>query len=116
MAKQHRRFEATDKVKIIREHLLEGKPLSEVCEKHGIAPTQFYQWQKTFFENGQAAFEAKKPSREYEFEDKLKRLNKKLAHKDEIIAEIMASHVELKKVLARIESSLGRAGCTGRSN
>ena len=71
MAKQHRRFEATDKVKIIREHLLEHQPLSEVCKKHGIAPTQFYQWQKTFFENGQAAFEATKPSREYEFEDKI---------------------------------------------
>jgi len=99
MTKGRRHFEATDKVKIIREHLLDGKPLSEVCEKYGIAPTQFYQWQKIFFENGQAAFESKKPGREYEFEDKLKRLNKKLAHKDEIIAEIMASHVELKKSL-----------------
>jgi len=101
MAKERRKFAASDKVKIIREHLLEGKPLSEVCEKYGIAPTQFYQWQKTFFENGQAAFDAKKPSSEYELEDKIKRLNKKLAHKDEIIAEIMASHVELKKSLGQ---------------
>src|SRR3990172_5544728 len=99
MAKERRRFAAAEKVKIIRAHLLDGTPLSEVCEKHGIAVTQFYQWQKTFFENGQAAFESKKAGREYELEDKLKQLNRKLAKKDEVIAEIMASHVKLKKSL-----------------
>lgn len=30
-------------------------PISEVCEKHQLIPTQFYQWQKTLFENGAAA-------------------------------------------------------------
>lgn len=65
MAKERRRFEAAEKVKIIREHLLDGKPLSEVCEKYGIAPTQFYQWQKTFFENGATSFEPKRGDRKY---------------------------------------------------
>ena len=41
---------------MLRLHLLEKVPISEVCEKHQIIPTQFYQWQKTFFENGAAAF------------------------------------------------------------
>jgi len=36
---------------------LEGKPISEVCDREEIHPTQFYKWQKTFFENGTAAFE-----------------------------------------------------------
>jgi len=100
MAKQHRRFEPADKIKILREHLLDGRPLSEVCEKYSTAPTQLYQWQKTFFENGEAAFAPKKPGREYELENKVKQFTKKLAHKDEVIAEIMASHVALKKSLA----------------
>jgi transposase-like protein len=99
MAKERRRFEAVEKVKIIREHLLEGKPLSDVCEKYGMAPTQFYQWQKTFFENGATAFEPKKAGREYELENKVKKLEKKLVKKDEVIGEIMASHVALKKSL-----------------
>jgi transposase len=99
MAKERRRFEAAAKVKIIREHLLDGKPLSEVCEKYGIAPTQFYQWQKLFFENGAAAFEPKKAGREYELENRVKQLEKKLVKKDEVIGEIMASHVALKKSL-----------------
>ena len=97
MRKQRRRFEATDKVKIIREHLLEGRPLSEVCDKYSIAPTQFYQWQKTFFENGTAAFAPKKPGREYDLENKVKQLNKKLARKDEVIAELVEHNIDLKK-------------------
>jgi len=98
VAKERRRFEAAEKVKIIREHLLDGKPLSEVCEKHGIAPTQFYQWQKTFFENGMAAFEPKKAAaREYELENKLKQLDKKLVKKDEVIAELVEHNISLKK-------------------
>jgi transposase-like protein len=101
VAKERRRFEAVEKVKIIREHLLEGKPLSDVCEKYGIAPTQFYQWQKMLFENGATVFEPKKVSREYELETKVKKLEKKLVKKDEVIGEIMASHVALKKSLGK---------------
>jgi transposase-like protein len=99
MGKERRRFEGIEKVKILREHLLEGKPLSEVCQQHGIAPTQFYQWQKTFFENGTTAFDPPKASKTYELENQVKQLKKKLGQKDEVIAEIMASHVALKKSL-----------------
>ena len=67
----------------IREHLLDARPLSEVCEKYGIAPTQFYQWQKTLFEQGAAAFEPKKDSGNYELQDKVQQLNKKLVKKYE---------------------------------
>ena len=97
MTKERRRFNAAEKVKIIREHLLEGRPLSEVCQKHGIAPTQFYQWQKLFFENGAAAFESKKAGREYELENKLKQLETKLAKKDEVIGELVEHNIDLKK-------------------
>jgi transposase-like protein len=99
MAKERRRFSAAEKIKIIREHLLEGKPLSEVCQKHGIAPTQFYQWQKTFFENGASAFEPKKAGREYDLENQVKQLSKKLVRKDEVIAELVEHNIDLKKNL-----------------
>jgi len=101
MAKQRRRFDAAEKIKIIRAHLLDKRPLSDVCEQYGIAPTQFYQWQKQFFEQGAAVFGPKKASKEYELHNKVKQLSKKLAKKDEVIAEIMASHVELKKSLGQ---------------
>ena len=97
MKKERRRFEAAEKVKIIREHLLDKRPLSEVCEQYGIAPTQFYQWQKMFFENGATAFETKKAGREYELENNVKQLAKKLVKKDEVIAELVEHNIDLKK-------------------
>ncbi len=65
MSKQRRRFESAEKVKIIRGHLVDKRPLSEVCDQYGIAPTQFYQWQKQFFEQGTSAFEPKKASKDH---------------------------------------------------
>ena len=51
-------FSPEQKVAILREHLVEGKAVSDLCEKHRIHPTVFYQWQRQFFENGTAAFES----------------------------------------------------------
>src|SRR5438477_6491578 len=94
-----RHFSPEEKVKIIRLHLLEKIPISEVCEKHQITPTQFYQWQKTFFENGTAAF-AKSPGRaSCQAEQRVIQLEDKLKRKDEVIAEIIAEHILLKKSL-----------------
>ena len=36
MAKKRRRFGALEKVQIIREHLLEARPISEICQKYGM--------------------------------------------------------------------------------
>ena len=98
-----RKFSAQQKVQILRQHLVEKVPISEVCEKNGIQPTQFYQWQKVFFENGAAAFEKSSDKRNgilnNKLAQKLSRLESKLANKDEVIAEIMADHVRLKKNL-----------------
>jgi transposase len=54
--KKRRHFQAVDKVNTIRQHLLEKRPISDLCYESNIEPTQFYQWQKMFFENGAAAF------------------------------------------------------------
>lgn len=97
MSKQRRRFDAVEKVKIIREHLVDKRPLSEVCDQYGIAPTQFYQWQKQFFEHGTAAFDPPRVSKEYMLENQVKQLNKKLTRKDEVIAELVEHNIDLKK-------------------
>jgi transposase-like protein len=54
-----RYFSPEQKVAILREHLIEGKAVSDLCDKHHIHPTVFYQWQRQFFENGTAAFESR---------------------------------------------------------
>jgi transposase len=96
--KKRRRFSPQDKLRILRLQLLESRPISELCEEHGIHPTLFYQWQKSFFENGALALEGKRrvPSADQQI---IARLQDKLRHKDEVLAEIAAEMVRLKKEL-----------------
>jgi hypothetical protein len=65
----------------------------------GLQPTVFYRWQKEFFENGAAAFEQKvRPNHSAE-QERIAYLEKKIQTKDEVLAELMAEHVALKKTL-----------------
>ena len=66
MKNQRRQISAAEKVAIVKSHLIDKVPVSDLCDKHRILPTQFYGWQKVFFENGTAAFDAasKRPRRD----------------------------------------------------
>src|SRR5713226_10618244 len=58
MRKERKHFTPEEKVAILRRHLLDKVPVSELCEELGLRPTVFYRWQKEFFENGAAAFQS----------------------------------------------------------
>jgi transposase-like protein len=98
---KRRHHSPEDKVKILRLHLLEGKPISEVCEEHGIHPTLFYQWQRQFFENGARAFDNAhaRARAESALEGKVEALEKRLQRKDEVMAMLLEEHTRLKKEL-----------------
>ncbi len=95
--KPRKHYSAEEKVAILREHLLEGKAVSEVCQQHELQPTVFYGWQKTFFENGAAAFERKNKRGEEAKDRQIAALQEKLANKNEVIAELMEENVRSKK-------------------
>ena len=100
MGESKRRHHTSEqKVAILREHLLDQKPVSEVCEKHDVAPGLFYYWQKQFFENGAAAFARDDGRERRELEHKVDALTQKLAQKDAVIAEVTEEYVKLKKEL-----------------
>lgn len=100
-----RTFQPQDKVAVIRRHLLEGVPVSELCEEFGIKPTQYYGWQKQFFENGSLAFQRRngknrqQPNRD---QKKITALQEKLQKRDEVVAELLQEHVQLKKELGEL--------------
>ncbi|MBM4086127.1 MAG: transposase [Planctomycetes bacterium] len=96
---QRRCFTPEQKVAILRQHLIEKVPVSALCDQHGLRPNQFYDWQKQLFENATAAFERRPDGHHKRLEEQNAALRAKLQQKDEVIAEIMASHVELKKSL-----------------
>jgi len=109
MNKERRNFTPKEKVKILRLHLIEKKPVSEICEKYQIHPNSFYRWQKEFFENGEAAFEHQPKGPERKLQRRINHLEERVSNKDEVIAEIMEAQVKLKKNLASIDVLLGRA-------
>jgi hypothetical protein len=49
--KTRNRFSVPEKVAILRLHLLEHPPVSDLCDQRGIHPTMFYRWQKELFWN-----------------------------------------------------------------
>ncbi len=56
MKNGRRKFSGEEKMAILRRHLVEKMPVSDVCDQAGINPTLFYRWQKELFEQGAAAF------------------------------------------------------------
>ena len=106
MANKRKKFSPEEKVRLLRLHLIEKEPVSDICDRNGLNPNVFYRWQKQFFENGAAAFvqsgNGRKDSRSKKLERQNAQLKSKLTNKDEVIAEIMASHVRLKKSLGEV--------------
>jgi len=102
MKKERRRFTGEEKVRILKRHLVERVAVLDLCDEYGLNPPVFYRWQKEFFENGAAAFERCRNGRSSKEQEKIGRLEAKMAHKDEVIAEIMEDHVKLKKSLGEI--------------
>jgi transposase-like protein len=100
-----RHFTPQEKVAILRRHLVDDVPVSDLCDEYRLQPALFYQWQKIFFENGAAAFEqaSKRPKHQTDAKDrKIAQLEAKLAKKNEVVAELMEEHVQLKKELGEL--------------
>ena len=108
MPRTRRSFTGAEKMAILREHLIEKVPISQVCEKHGVTPTLFYHWQKRLFEDGAAVFESRrtgtdKPDRQPSAAARrIEALQTKLQQKNEVLAELMGEHVALKKSLGEL--------------
>src|SRR4051794_15898481 len=113
MKKQRKQYAPEEKVAILRRHLLEKEPLSKLCDEVGLQPTVFYRWQKEFFEDGAAAFEQKRPTNHSADQERIAYLQKKIQTKDEVPAELMSEHIELRKTLAISDRCLGSARYAG---
>ena len=103
MTRKRKNYTPGEKVSILRRHLLDKVPVSDLCDELALNPSVFYTWQKQFFENGAAAFQHKPkhngPSAE---QRKIQQLEAKLTQKNEVLAELMQEHVQLKKELGEL--------------
>lgn len=102
--KPRKNYTPAEKVAILKRHLLEKVPISDLCDELQLSPTLFYQWQKQFFEQGTAAFERQTGNRRADDakDRQIAQLQEKLVKKNEVVAELLEEHVQLKKELGEL--------------
>src|SRR3989304_2749660 len=85
------------KVTVLKRYLVEKTPISDLCDEYGIRPSQVYQWQKAFSGTGPPPLGRTARRTEAPNQRKVAALEAKLQQKNEVIAELMQEHVQLKK-------------------
>jgi transposase-like protein len=100
MSRERKTLAGPEKLAILRRYLVEKVPISDLCDQHGLQPSQVYYWQAQLFQHGAAIFE-RKPGRQSSAESakdrKIAQLETKLAQKNEVISELMEANVREKK-------------------
>ena len=99
MRKQRKNYTTQEKVFIIKRHLVDQVPVSNLCDEYNLQPNVFYRWQKEFFENGSAAFEKKNAKKTIVEQKRIEQLEAKLRNKNDVLSQLMEEHVKLKKDL-----------------
>lgn len=89
-------FTPAEKLAIVREVVLERKPVSDVCERHRIERSQYYQWQRELFDGGVGAFGHDAGREAGRLAKQVDALQARLSEKDEVIAEISQEYMRLK--------------------
>jgi transposase len=105
--KIRRKFTAEQKAAVLRRHLQDKVPVSDLCDEYKIQPSVFYGWQRQLLDNMVTALETNgrrrsRDNREGRLESKIDALEAKLAKKDNVIAEISEEYVQLKKELGEL--------------
>ena len=95
---KRKRYTAEEKIRILREVLEDGKPISEVADRYGLHPNNIFNWRKQLFEGAVQTFQIKRTDISEKAEErKVAMLEEKLKHKDEVIAEFAEELLGLKK-------------------
>src|SRR5690606_3180292 len=99
-----RSFTAEQKAAILKRHLIDKVPVSDLCDEYQLQPSVFYDWQRRLMDNAAVALEAGRAetastSRARQLEATVEKLEAKLAQKDSVMAELLAEYVATKKEL-----------------
>jgi transposase len=93
---KRRKWSAADKLRIVLAGMQPNVEVSDLCRREGINPTQYYGWKKQLQSSAVQIFDgtASKPSvREERQAQELRRLK-------DVVAEITAENLDLKKGLS----------------
>jgi len=101
--KKRRTFTAEQKAAIVRRHLIDKVPVSDLCDEYKLQPSVYYDWQRQVAENLAAALTPQgdrvAAKRERTLVRQNEALKSRLADKNDVIAEVTEEMVKLKKEL-----------------
>lgn len=111
--KQRRHFGDDQKAAIVRRHLADKVPVSDLADEYQIQPSVIYLWVKQLLDQAERAFQQPrgkrgratadaKDRRIAELEARLARQEAKLVQKNEVIAELMEDNVRSKKATGEL--------------
>jgi transposase len=105
MRKTRRKFSPPQKADVVRRHLADKVPVSNLADELGVQPTQIHAWVQHALEHVEESFQRPKGQRGPDEKDqkianleaKVAKQELQLAKKNEVVAELMQEHVQLKK-------------------
>ena len=100
--RSRRTFTAEQKATILRRHLGDKVPVSDLCDEYQLAPSLLYLWQKQALENLTAALQDGRTVRIESQTTSADRariavLEATIAKKDRVIAEVSEEYLDMKK-------------------
>jgi len=104
MSKTRRHFSAEQKAQIVRRHLADKEPVSQLAEELQVQPSVIHLWVNQVLEQAQHAFE-RSPANgrlEHAKDRRIEQLEAKLVQKNEVIAELMEDNVRSKKAAGEL--------------
>jgi transposase-like protein len=93
---EYKQWTPQRKLQIVIETLSSDAKVAEVCRREGVSPNLVYRWRKELLNSASLVFSRKKPPKEDRQTQKLQADNTRLK---DVIAEITAENLELKKTL-----------------
>jgi len=112
--KSRRHFGDEQKATIVRRHLADKMPVSDLADEYHIQPSLIYLWIKQVLDQAERAFqqpsggkrrqaaEDAKDRRIARLEEQLAQKEAKLAQKNEVIAELMEDNIRSKKAVGEL--------------
>ncbi|PRP92116.1 transposase [Enhygromyxa salina] len=105
---KRRHCTAEQKAAIVRRHMVDKVPVSDLCDEHGIQPSVLHAWHKQVADNLAKVFDSleggdrARAARDGELvrkDQQIAALEARIAKKDSVIADISEEHIALKKTL-----------------
>lgn len=97
-SRQQRSLPPRQKLEIVLEGLRSESSIADVCRRRGISDTLYYLWRKQLLSSANDIFARPKRNGERREADRLRRENGRLK---DVIAEITAENLDLKKSTGR---------------